>query len=37
MRRDIKRVLRPSGQYSEEQLDELANRIVDLAQRRTRG
>ena len=34
MRRDIKRVLRPSGNYSEEHLDELAARIVELAQRR---
>ena len=34
MRRDIKRVLRPSGNYSEDHLDELAARIVELAQRR---
>ena len=34
MRRDIKRELRPTGDYSEEQLEELANRIVDLASRR---
>ena len=34
MRRDIKRELRPSGNYGEPQLDELANRIVELAQRR---
>ena len=34
MRRDIKRVLRPSGSYGEDHLDELANRIVELAQRR---
>ena len=33
MRRDVKRVLRPSGQYSEEQLGELANRVAELAQR----
>ena len=32
MRRDIKRELRPSGDYGEPQLDELANRIVELAQ-----
>ena len=35
MRRDIKRALRPSGDYSEEYLDELANRIVEMAQRRS--
>ena len=34
MRRDIKRGLRPSGDYTETQLDELANRIVELAQHR---
>ena len=34
MRRDVKRVLRPSGRYSEAQLDELANRIAGLAKRR---
>ena len=34
MRRDIKRMLRPSGSYSEDHLDELAARIVELAQRR---
>ena len=33
MRRDIKRELRPKGDYTEEQLDELANRIVELARR----
>ncbi len=33
MRRDIKRELRPTGDYAEEQLDELANRIVELARR----
>ena len=33
MRRDIKRELRPTGNYTEEQLDELANRIVELASR----
>ena len=33
MRRDIKRELRPTGDYTEEQLDELANRIVELASR----
>ena len=33
MRRDIKRELRPTGDYTENQLDELANRIVELAQR----
>ena len=31
MRRDIKRELRPTGDYTEEQLDELANRMVELA------
>ena len=34
MRRDIKRELRPSGNYGEPQLDDLANRIVELAQHR---
>ena len=33
MRRDIKRELRPTGGYTEEQLDELANRIVELTRR----
>ena len=35
MRRDIKRELRPAGDYTEEQLEELANRIVELARRRS--
>lgn len=35
MRRDIKRELRPTGEYTEERLDELASRIVDLAGRRS--
>ena len=35
MRRDIKRELRPTGDYTEDQLEELANRIVELAQRRS--
>ena len=35
MRRDIKRELRPTGDYTEEQLEELANRIVQLAQHRS--
>ena len=35
MRRDIKRELRPTGDYTEERLEELANRIVELAQRRS--
>ena len=35
MRRDIKRELRPTGDYTEERLDELASRIVDLAGRRS--
>ena len=34
MRRDIKRELRPSKNYTEGQLDELANQIVELVQRR---
>ena len=34
MRRDIKRHLRDTGKYTEERLDELAGRIVDLARRR---
>ena len=34
MRRDIKRELRESGNYTEEWLDELANQIVELARRR---
>ena len=29
MRRDIKRVLRPGGKYREDELEDLANRIVD--------
>ena len=29
MRRDIKRVLRPGGKYNEDELEDLANRIVD--------
>ncbi len=37
MRRDIKRELRPTGDYAEEQLDELANRIVELARRGGNG
>ena len=36
MRRDIKRELRPPGDYTEADLEELANRIVELAQRRSR-
>ena len=35
MRRDIKRELRPTGEYTEQQLDELASRIVELAGRRS--
>ena len=35
MRRDIKRELRPTGDYTEERLDELASRIVELAGRRS--
>ena len=35
MRRDIKRARCPSGDYSEEYLDDLANRIVEMAQRRS--
>ena len=34
MRRDIKRELRPTGDYTEERLDELANQTVELARRR---
>ena len=34
--RIIKRELRPTDDYTEEQLEELANRIVDLARRRSR-
>ena len=34
MRRDIKRALRPTGEYDEVYLDELANRIVDMSRRR---
>ena len=34
MRRDIKRLLRPSGNYSEQDLDKLANQIVELSRRR---
>ena len=35
MRRDIKRELRPSGNHTEDQLEEFASRIVELAQRRS--
>ena len=35
MRRDIKGALRYTGKYTEERLDELANRIVELARRST--
>ena len=35
MRRDIKRELRPTADYTEGQLDDLANRIVELASRRS--
>ena len=35
MRRDIKRELRPTGNYTERQLDELANQIVELARQRS--
>ncbi|MDE2940734.1 MAG: type I restriction endonuclease subunit R [Chloroflexota bacterium] len=35
MRRDIKRELRPKGDYAEDQLEELASRIVELASRRS--
>ena len=35
MRRDIKRELRPNGYYTEEQLEDLAARIVELASRRS--
>ena len=35
MRRDIKRALRPTGEYDEVYLDELANRIVDMSRRRS--
>ena len=34
MRRDIKRELRPTGDYTEERLDELAIQTVELARRR---
>ncbi len=37
MRRDIKRELRPNGDYTEGQLDELANRIVELSRRGGNG
>ena len=37
MRRDIKRALRPTGRYTEEELEELANRIVDVARSRSQG
>ena len=35
MRRDIKRELRPSDDYTEDRLEDLANRIVELARRRS--
>ena len=34
MRRDIKRELRPTDDYTEDRLEDLANRIVELARRR---
>ncbi len=37
MRRDIKRELRDTGDYTEERLEELASQIVELARRRSRG
>ena len=37
MRRDIKRELRPTEDYTEEQLDDLANRIVQLARQGDHG
>ena len=37
MRRDIKRGLRDTGDYTEERLEELASQIVELARRRSRG
>ena len=37
MRRDIKRTLRPTGDYSEDSLDDLASRIVEVARRRGSG
>ena len=36
MRRDIKRELRPTGDYTEERLEELASQIVELARWRSR-
>ena len=35
MRRDIKRALRPTGDYTKDQLDEMAEKIVELASRRS--
>ena len=35
MRRDIKRELRPMGDYTEERLEELAGRIVELVRQRS--
>ena len=35
MRRDIKRELRPTDDYTEDRLEDLANRIVELARRRS--
>ncbi len=35
MRRDIKREIRPGGSYTEEELEELANRVVELARTRS--
>ena len=37
MRRDIKRALRSTGDHTEEELEELANRIVDVARSRSQG
>ncbi len=33
MRRDVKRILRESGEYSQEHLDELSRRLVEIARR----
>ena len=35
MRRDIKRELRGTGEYTEERLDELAHQIVEAARQRS--
>ena len=37
MRRDVKRILREGGEYTQDHLDELSRRLVEIARRRTEG